>query len=161
MKQQSATPERPNRKSLRLPDYDYSSKGAYFVTICLQDRQNWFEDEENRLILQQVWDSLPNRFQGITLDSFMIMPDHIHFILWLNPEPATRVSLGTTVGAYKSLTARAILEHMRAKGQPHQEKMWQRGYAERIIRNDAELQQKRTYIENNPIKDDLKHHRIQ
>jgi REP element-mobilizing transposase RayT len=80
------------RKSLRLRDYDYSLPGGYFVTICVQHRENVFGEiinEEMRLneigrIVQQCWQEIPNHFGNVELDAFVIMPNHIHGIIIIN-----------------------------------------------------------------------------
>lgn len=80
-----------HRRSLRLKDYDYARAGAYFVTICAQDRACLFGDivdgemrlnDAGRMVVA-VWDALPDRFQGIGLDAFVLMPNHIHGIIVL------------------------------------------------------------------------------
>ncbi len=88
------------------------------------------------------------------------MPDHIHFIVWLHPQIESHPTLSNVVDAYKSLTAKAILKHLREMQKTPGEKLWQRGYIEHIIRNDFELEQRRLYILNNPIKDALKHNNL-
>ncbi len=78
-----------HRQSIRLKSYDYSGNGAYFVTICVQDKQELFgtiDDGEMKLntygeIAQQVWQSLPTRFPGTDLDYCVIMPNHVHGII--------------------------------------------------------------------------------
>lgn len=86
----------PNRQSIRLPDYDYSQNGLYFVTICTFERQYLFGDivvginhnssvsnmvlNESSKIVNSVWQSLSNRFP-IKLDTFQIMPNHVHMII--------------------------------------------------------------------------------
>jgi putative transposase len=152
MNNQNPAPESPTRHSLRLPSYDYSSYGAYFVTFCHHDRQPILNQPEIARILQETWETLPQRFPHLILDEFIIMPDHIHFILWLNTTRKSNVTLGRVVGAYKSLTARAILEYLRAGGKASSEHFWQRNYYEHIIRNDEDLNQTREYIQNNPLK---------
>ncbi len=89
------------RKNIRLENYDYSSQGAYFVTICTQTRDtNWFGhitrdgmqlNAVGKLILEN-WNELPNRF-NIQLDTLMIMPDHIHGIIWINPNQPVGATL--------------------------------------------------------------------
>src|SRR5579859_4514385 len=73
--------EEPKRfyrgKSLRLPKHDYSWTRAYFVTGCAITRDPIFEIPALHTILQETWDALPARFPGVTLDAFVIMPDHI------------------------------------------------------------------------------------
>ena len=65
---------------MRLPTYDYSSNGAYFVTICLQERKPLLMSPELHKILEDTWNTLPQRFPSVALDDFIIMPDHVHFI---------------------------------------------------------------------------------
>jgi putative transposase len=82
-----------SRKNLRLENHDYSSAGAYYVTICTQSRAtNWFGEitrdgmqlnNAGNMILK-TWNELPTRFP-IELDTFIIMPDHVHGIIRLNP----------------------------------------------------------------------------
>ncbi len=148
------------RISPRLPNYNYASPGAYFVTICLQEKHPYLVDPQLRNILKEIWESLTERFPEITLDKFVIMPDHIHFILWLEPGGKNRSSLVDIVRVYKSLTARAANSYLRSKGHSVGSQFWQRSFYDRVIRNEAELEQKRTYIRNNPLKDDLKHDRL-
>ncbi len=141
---------------MRMPTYDYSSNGAYFVTICLQERQPLLEKPELRTILQDTWKTLPQHFLDVVLDDFVIMPDHVHFILWLAPNEGKCPILGVVVGVYKSLTGRASLKYLRAERQVHMSQFWQRGFYDHVIRSEFELQQKREYIRNNPIKEELK-----
>ncbi len=78
------------RNSLRYPDHDYSSAGAVFVTICLHDRQELFGHirKDDSCLSQygefalQRWEQIPDRFNGVGLDEFIIMPDHMYGILW-------------------------------------------------------------------------------
>jgi hypothetical protein len=85
---------RPNnhavrRRPVRLPGFDYSGEGAYFVTICTRNRECLFGavvDGEMRLnnvdrVVQIVWGGLPDRFAVIELDAFVVMPNHVHGIL--------------------------------------------------------------------------------
>jgi hypothetical protein len=81
--------ERRNRRSIRLKGYDYAGAGAYFVTICAQNRECLFgRIEDGQMILNDagrmvdmVWDQLPIRFPHLELDEFIVMPNHIHGIL--------------------------------------------------------------------------------
>jgi putative transposase len=90
--------ERPSRRSLRLASFDYSRDGAYFVTICVQDREcllgevvhvEDFEPPVVRLtpsgaMVQTAWNQLPERFSCIELDAFQVMPNHFHAILFIH-----------------------------------------------------------------------------
>ena len=80
------TAELPIRHPTRLPDFDYSTPGAYFVTVCTHQRIKYFENTECVRICREVWESLPEH-HDVKLDRFVIMPDHIHFILWICGKP--------------------------------------------------------------------------
>ncbi len=106
------------RKPLRLPSYDYSQAGAYFVTVCTHKRLSLFgsivegEMHLNDIgrIVHQTWAALPARFPRIDLDAFIIMPNHIHGIIVLgaNPEDesgtrqAARIGDGVDSGAQQA-----------------------------------------------------------
>jgi len=82
-------PELRKRKQFRLPDYDYSENGYYFVTVCTNDRQNIFgRIENNQPILNDAgnmidfwWSEISVHFCGVRLDQHIIMPNHIHAII--------------------------------------------------------------------------------
>ena len=87
-----------HRRSVRLQNYDYSSGGAYFVTICAKERAAVFgtiEDEvfipnEFGLVLEKYWLDLPNHCDDVLLDNFTVMPDHIHGIIVLERDDVRR-----------------------------------------------------------------------
>ena len=82
-----------HRRSIRLQGYDYSQPGAYFVTICTQNSEYLFGDiTDGEMVLsgagrmvQSVWDELPMNYSGIETDAFIIMPNHIHGIITIQP----------------------------------------------------------------------------
>src|SRR5215470_15547129 len=86
---------RPARRSLRLPAYDYSQAGAYFITVCTHDRLMLFGDvidcdvrlNDMGVIVRQTWEDLPTHYDGIDLDVFVVMPNHIHGIIVLPDQP--------------------------------------------------------------------------
>lgn len=166
-----------HRRLLRLKGYDYTQTGAYFVTIVLQNRLCLFGDivgTEMQLnqageIVCRIWETLPNRFPTITIDTFVVMPNHLHGIIIINQRPVpvgaglvpaqnvdaqsadTLPALGDVIGAYKSLTT---VEYTRGvkmmKWTPFYRRLWQRNYYEHIIRNDDSLNYIRQYIIDNP-----------
>ena len=150
MRKINYNPENHHRKSIRLRGYDYSSSGAYMVTIGTWPRRPLFERPELRTILEKNWQALPDRFKGVQLDDFVIMPDHIHFILWLDADLSGGIILGDVVGAYKSLTSVDWLKYIKAHGLNERGKFWQDDYFEHIIRDEYQLAQRRAYIRNNP-----------
>lgn len=78
-------PQKHHRRSIRLKGYDYSSPGAYFVTICTQGRECVLDDPIVTGIITDVWHALPGWFPTIGLNEFVVMPNHVHFILWIHP----------------------------------------------------------------------------
>jgi putative transposase len=140
-----------NRRSIRMPSFDYRSSGYYFVTICTKNRNPYFLFSALRSILDEQWHALPVRYPNVTLDSFVIMPDHVHFIVHLRREGEKSPSLFDVVGSYKSLTMTAWLRYIEGGGINESAKIWQLRFYDHIIRNEQELQAAREYIENNPI----------
>ena len=93
-----------HRKSIRLKGYAYSSAGAYFVTICVKDRECILHDPIVSGIIMDVWDALPKWFPTIALDEFVVMPNHIHFIVWLQ-------SIGATLAVAHDAVALNVVAH--------------------------------------------------
>jgi 2-C-methyl-D-erythritol 2,4-cyclodiphosphate synthase len=81
----------PNRQSVRLPGFDYTRGGAYFITICTTDRRCIFGDiAESHFhpsalgqIVQDCWDEIPSHHPQVELDTFQVMPNHVHGVLWI------------------------------------------------------------------------------
>lgn len=78
-------PLKHHRRSIRLKGYDYSRAGAYFVTICTRGLECVLDDPVVAGIIGDVWMALPRWFPTIALDEFVVMPNHVHFIVWLQP----------------------------------------------------------------------------
>ncbi len=143
----------PRRRSLRLPAYDYSQAGAYFITICTQDRVMLFGEvidghvrpNEIGMIVQQTWNDLPVHYRGIDLDTFILMPNHVHGIIILADQPERPCALPEIVRGFKTFSARRVNETTGKRGA-----LWQRSYYEHVIRNEKALNRIRAYIANNP-----------
>jgi len=167
-----------NRRSIRLQGYDYTRAGAYFVTVCAQNRECLFGEIANGQLslngagrmIQTAWDDLPVRFHHIELDEFIVMPNHIHGIVIFarrRGEPCVRPSIvrprgtlpdtvGRMVQAFKSITTHDYSIGVKQFGwPPFPGKLWQRNYWERIIRNESELNRIHEYIRNNPAQWEL------
>jgi hypothetical protein len=86
---QRHNPGRHHRQSIRLKGYDYRSAGAYFVTICTRNRECILDDPVISGIISDVWLSLPGWFPTIALDEFVVMPNHVHLIVWLRQVEAS------------------------------------------------------------------------
>ena len=164
--------ELPARRSLRRPGYDYARGAAYFVTLCTQRRACLFgEITEQRLatnaagaMIGEQWAALSSRFPSIVLDTFVVMPNHLHGVLFLpsrapfkRAEPervengAIPLTLGSVVGAFKSLTAVLYGRGAAAGAWPACDaRLWQRNYYEHIIKDEGSLVRIRAYIDKNP-----------
>ncbi len=146
-----------DRHSARLKCYDYSTPGMYFVTICIHNKNNLFGSvlndcmilNTNGKIAQESWESLPGRFAGLRLDSYVIMPNHFHGIVVMTaPEGKNRCdyTLGQAIGAFKALTSYHI--HISGTKSFH----WQQRYWDSVIRDEQHLFNIRQYILNNPTR---------
>jgi putative transposase len=135
----------PRRKNVRLKCYDYSLPGAYFITICTKNKTPTISSGKIRSIIENVWYNLPNHYQNISLDEFVIMPNHIHGLIIIKGKTDTKLS--EIIRAFKSFSTREINKMSGAPGQS----FWQRNYYEHIIRNEKELLEIRQYIRNNPL----------
>ena len=152
------------RKNIRLCNYDYSQEGGYFITICTEKRKNLlshiFENEEcERAVVKytrigQIVEAAlleTAAQQAIVLDSYVIMPNHIHAIVFLEKSIKRNLALGSFVGAFKSVAVNRWINVCKAEGNIAG-KLWQRNYYEHILRNEQDYLEKRRYIEDNPDK---------
>jgi REP element-mobilizing transposase RayT len=154
----------PVRKPLRLGGFDYSSCGIYFVTVCVQHMESRFgaiEDgqvalNDAGLMVASIWESNATRYSGIALDAFVVMPNHLHTILFLRTEPGAidaGVSLSKIVQTFKSLTTVTYTRGVQAGMYPVFDRvLWQRGFHDRILHNHDALEAARLYIEGNPAR---------
>jgi putative transposase len=145
---------RPTRKRLRLVDFDYSTPGCYFVTVCVLKRRCLLgEIREGDMVLNALgrlvsdtWQQGPQRHDGIVLDEFVVMPNHIHALLMLPASPPQ--SLSDIVRAFKSLSSVAAYR----AGMLADAKLWQRGFHDHVVRDEGSIDRLREYIANNPLK---------
>ena len=167
--------EMHQRRSIRLRGYDYSQPGAYFVTICTQRKQCMFGrvvDEGVHLndagrMVKRVWEDLSQRFHTVELDQFVVMPNHIHGVIIIKgvgatlvvaqyragTRPAPTIQLGDVVAAFKSNTTDEYINGVKQHyWSPFANRLWQRNYYERVIRDETELDRIRQYIIENPLK---------
>lgn len=148
----------PKRKHPRLEHYDYSTAGAYYITICTHNRRCLLSrivgqglgpaeiqySEYGKIVLEQLF-LLEKRYPSLKVDQYVIMPNHIHAILLLeeaagvNPRP----TITDIVCAYKSLTTRAC-----KKVRPI-DKLFQTSFYEHVIRGREDYDEIAEYIVNN------------
>ncbi len=150
----------PSRKHPRLNTFDYSSSGAYFITICTQDRQcilsNFIKHElfpvkikytEYGKIAEEQLILLEKRYPSVKVDQYVIMPDHIHIILVIHDdksEASFHPTVSDIVCTYKSLTTREC------KKVGSIQKLFQTSFYEHIIRNHEDYIEISKYIQENP-----------
>ena len=155
----------PQRKHLRLEYYDYSQPGSYFITICTRERKQEvlcsIEPAVGAIInrpprismtpLGRIVDetirAIPDHYPGISVDQFIIMPDHVHLILsFRNIGPD-----GRQIAAPTPLS-KIIQQMKRIASKQAGVPLWQKGFYDHVIRNDVDLANVRQYILNNPLK---------
>ncbi|HZW03109.1 MAG TPA: transposase [Anaerolineaceae bacterium] len=149
-----------NRRSIRLPHFDYTQPGGYFVTICTQDRQPLFGDIQNgemRLSLQgravaSFMEEIPLRFPNVKIETSIVMPNHAHLLFIIQGIDSGKAheqapTLGQIIGFFKYQTTKQINQTTATPGQ----RIWQRGYYEHIIRDERDYIAIWEYIQNNPL----------
>ncbi|MEG1805049.1 MAG: transposase [Clostridia bacterium] len=161
--------EYPTRKEVRLQDFDYSQNGAYFVTICANNRcENLAYICRGEallrplgIIVEQEIQNLSKRYD-ITIDKYVIMPNHIHILVNVqraeqspaptvignnnNRETKGKPTIGDVVCGLKSITTKIANKQDNIINR----KIWQRSFHDHVIRNEKDYQKIWEYIENNP-----------
>ena len=145
------------RKRNRLCNYDYGQNGAYFITICTKDRKQILSKIVGDgfpvpnlpgRIAEEMIEQVMIRYPSVSVDKYVIMPDHIHLLLRIegtgNPSP----TLGNVIGWYKYQTTKRINQTDATQGL----QVFQRSYYEHVIRNQQDYDSVWEYIENNPRK---------
>ena len=148
------------RKSLRLKEYNYSTNGSYFITICSKDKSNLFcSIDENitnasydnidfskyiyytkiGLVIKENIDFVNDKYDSIKIENYVIMPNHIHLLINL-------------LENNKSSLSNIIMSFKRSVTMKCKSKIWQRSFYDRIIRNQKELDKINEYIIYNPFK---------
>ena len=173
-------PSKHHRRSIRLKGYDYTTPGAYFVTIVTHHRECLFGEIENgemRLsrageIAARCWEAISAHFASVGLDLFVVMPNHLHGIIIMGagrgeasantmPEMPTRLTAdasplrrdGTQPGSLPAIIQNfksVSTRCLNALCATPGVHVWQRDYYEHIVRDEAGLTRLRGYIQNNP-----------
>ena len=168
-----------HRGSIRLKGYDYSQPGAYFVTACVQGDAFVLGDVANGvirlntagIIVQECWEWLEQQYGHVRLDEYVVMPNHLHGIIILagpagalddgwggsRTAPTSEIPrirpkpLGRPIGAFKTVSTKRLNRLWDSAG----ERIWQRGFFERVIRDKHALGRIREYISSNPVRWDM------
>jgi len=156
------------RKPNRMPNYDYSTRGCYFVTICIKNCEtkslgNIIEEKSELSpggeIAKKCWLAIPDHFPLVRLDEFVIMPDHIHGIVVIQQAVGnanlrslqslsinrSKMLLSTVIQNFKAAVTREV-----NKSGSYQSVVWQKSFYDHIIHSHAELVRIREYVKENP-----------
>ncbi|MFC3852001.1 transposase [Salinispirillum marinum] len=155
------TISQPTRISPQPKDFDYSTAGAYFLTLCTHQKTcifgnvidgKMYSNALGKIVLEE-WSELEETY--FKLDAFILMPNHVHGVVWLKglsqktnllfqPKP----NITKLISRFKMRSAKRINELQGRQDQP----LWQRGYWDRVVRDETELTHIREYIKHNPKK---------
>ena len=154
----------PKRKEIRLKNYDYSSQGAYFVTICTDKRRkilsqivgvDVLDDPRVELtvygkIVDKYINQLNDFYENISVEQYVIMPNHIHMILFVRDGGSSRTSTPTV--RQHSVVPTFVSTFKRFCNKEFGENIWQRYYYDHVIRNKRDFDEISKYIYENPLK---------
>jgi len=162
-----------NRHSIRIPGYDYTQWGGYFVTVCSwQHLPRFGEITEGEMTVNEVgqrvracWEAIPAHFPSVELDEFVVMPNHVHGILLIKQHPSDapfsgapgnaesfgRPVAGSLPTILRSFKAAATREFRTVLARPELT-LWQRNYYEHVVRDEDALNRIRQYIIDNPAR---------
>ena len=151
--------ELPKRKQSRLIGYEYSTPNAYFITICTTNRKNLFWKDVGAIIdrpknvpltklgiiAQQSIMDIPRHYPAISVDHFVIMPNHVHLLLQINTDDDGRSMIAPTISTVVRLMKGTVSKYA---GFP----VWQKGFYDHVVRNEKDYQEIWNYIDGNPGK---------
>ena len=149
----------PNRKKNRLENYDYSACGAYFITICTAERKSYFWENVGAIIdrpqdvelsrygklADSAIQKIPTVYPALALESYVIMPNHIHLLLRICADecgrPLVAPTMSMIVKQFKGIVSKQIGRSI-----------WQKSFHDHIIRNRSDFDEHLKYIYENPLK---------
>ena len=144
------------RRHVRLPGHSYNSPGSYFITLCTLNRDCYLgevvgdqvELSREGEIAWKEWTGLAASFPGLTMDTHIVMPNHLHGILILDGVTPGCPIVGNVIRRFKSAT----IQQARRMPIKDSEMRWQRNYYEHIIRSEDDLVRIREYVDQNPLR---------
>ena len=162
----------PKRKQPRLDNYDYSSAGAYFVTICTQNRRcilsrivgtgvpDCPHPELSRYgeIADKCIRQLNEFYHHLSVENYVIMPNHIHLLIWVKENKTitdngqSRTPVPTNVERANSSCSQFVSTFKRFCNKEYGENIWQARFYDHIIRNREDYEEHLRYIHENPIR---------
>ena len=156
------------RKQNRLPEFDYSQNGAYFITICTRGKQKifWIDDKSQNsvgadiirphdklndlgLIVECAIEQITEYYPNTMIDKYVIMPNHVHILMRIeNDEFNGRIISAPTISIIIGQMKRWVSKQIAYP-------IWQKSFHDHVIRNEADYQRIRQYIDTNPVKWEL------
>ena len=149
----------PSRKPNRLTEYHYGTPNAYFITVCTDNRRNLFwhnvgasiaRPKDVQLsrygaIVDEAIRNIPRHYPAVSLDHYVVMPNHIHLLLQINSDRDGRPMVAPTISTVIQQMKGAVSKRV---GFP----IWQKGFHDHVIRGENDYREIWEYIENNPAK---------
>lgn len=149
----------PQRKRNRLEGFDYSTGGAYFITVCTAGKEQIFWNTVGADIIrpdnpplsdigkiaEQGILQIASKYEGVSVDKYCVMPDHIHLILRIESEIDGRMVSAPTISTVVGSLKRWVSKQVGCS-------VWQKSFYDHGIRNQQDYDETWKYIENNPLK---------
>lgn len=156
------------RKQNRLPEFDYSQNGAYFITICTRGKQKifWIDDKSQNsvgadiirphdklndlgLIVECAIEQITEYYPNTMIDKYVIMPNHVHILMRIeNDEFNGRIISAPTISIIIGQMKRWVSKQIAYP-------IWQKSFHDHVIRNEADYRRIWQYIDTNPVKWEL------
>lgn len=145
----------PKRKNIRLKEYDYDSAGAYFITICTANRRCYLWEavgtgiarpprlSQYGKVVEKAIQNIPICYAGVSVDKYVIMPNHLHLLLRIDAEENGRAMPVPTISTIIQQTKGYVTKQIGCS-------IWQSRFYDHVIRNQADYDDVYRYIENNP-----------
>lgn len=152
--------ELPKRKNIRLKEYNYSSTGAYFITICTINRRCFLWETVGtgiarppRLsqygnVVENAIQNIPIHYNGVNVDAYVVMPNHVHLLLRMDSEENGRAMPVPTVSTIIQQTKGYVTKQIGCS-------IWQSRFYDHVIRDQTDYDDIYRYIENNPLQWEL------
>lgn len=146
----------PVRKSLRIPQYDYSQANVYFLTACTKGRQPLFWQSKTMhrsgiplsdvgIILKARIEEISQRYEMVIVEKYCIMPDHIHLLLSIHNMPGGRPMVAPTISQIMQQLKGAVSKQLGHS-------IWQKSFYDHVVRQETDFLSCWQYIENTPLK---------
>ena len=148
--------EFPKRKPTRLKGFDYSSPGAYFITICTKDRKQLFApvgaDSISAQMIKNTFSETINQYEGVDSPIYVVMPNHFHAIITIREHTGCSPTLSEIVQTFKRHSTTNYIKMVQGGIlKPFKKQIWQRSFHDHIIRDKNDYEMIYRYIYENPM----------